>query len=185
MSQELSTIFSDLWVELGVATAEGSHPWRICSLATAATDGFPQVRKVVLRQADSACGELFFFTDPRTPKWEQLRANPRAEALFWSGDRKVQVRCEGRVRLHQGDELAQSFQEKIPEHAAGDYAARNSPGEVIDGPENGQEIGSEWSFGVIVLAVTRLDWLQLDRAGHRRAWARKEGGDWQMSWVQP
>jgi pyridoxamine 5'-phosphate oxidase len=65
------------------------------ALATAAADGRPAVRFVLLKQVDQR--GFVFFTDARSRKGRELATNPRAAlALFWPTTRR-QVRVEGRV----------------------------------------------------------------------------------------
>jgi pyridoxamine 5'-phosphate oxidase len=65
------------------------------ALATASSRGVPSVRWVLLKAADTR--GFTFFTDGRSRKGRELRANPRAAlAFYWDPIRK-QVRIEGRV----------------------------------------------------------------------------------------
>ncbi len=187
MDDSLGTLFSQCWASLAQAARGTSHGWRLGSLATVGRDGFPKARTVVLRGAKEEGQELSAYTDPRTPKWRELRAHPRAELLFWDAESKVQLRCSGPIRLHQDDEIALAARQELPEHVAGDYGALTTPGEPLAHPQEGTELGSasQWHFGVIVMAVESMDWLALRRDGHRRACFQKEGSRWQMSWVQP
>jgi pyridoxamine 5'-phosphate oxidase len=65
------------------------------ALATAAADGQPSVRIVLLKHfdADGFC----WYTDYRSGKGSDLAANPRASCLFYWGPLHRQVRISGRV----------------------------------------------------------------------------------------
>ncbi|MBM4242825.1 MAG: pyridoxamine 5'-phosphate oxidase [Deltaproteobacteria bacterium] len=65
------------------------------ALATATRDGVPSLRLVLLKQADPQ--GFVFFTDARSRKGRELRANPRAAATFHWNTMGRQVRVEGRV----------------------------------------------------------------------------------------
>src|SRR6185436_2777495 len=65
------------------------------SLATATRDGVPSLRMVLLKQADQ--DGFVFYTDARSRKGRELRANPRAAATFHWNTMGRQVRIEGRV----------------------------------------------------------------------------------------
>jgi len=158
------------------------------TLATLSAERFPQLRQVVLREVVPEDLQLLFYTDPRSPKWQQLKENPLAEVLFWDPSDKLQLRCQVFAHLHQGDALALAHQEAVPQHLAGDYAALTVPGRVIADPAEGQSLAEDWSFGVVVLTVTQMDWLQLDREGHRRArfqWPEGGVGESTAQWIQP
>jgi len=65
------------------------------ALATADSQGRPSVRVVLLKGIDQR--GFVFFTDSRSRKGSELRANPRAAlALYWQPNGR-QVRVEGRI----------------------------------------------------------------------------------------
>jgi pyridoxamine 5'-phosphate oxidase len=65
------------------------------ALATASRGGVPSVRMVLLKQADAR--GFVFFTDARSRKGRELRANARAALVFHWQRLGRQVRIEGRV----------------------------------------------------------------------------------------
>jgi pyridoxamine 5'-phosphate oxidase len=65
------------------------------ALATADPDGQPSVRFVLLKGIDHR--GFVFFTDSRSRKGRELRANPRASLAFYWQSNGRQVRVEGRV----------------------------------------------------------------------------------------
>jgi pyridoxamine 5'-phosphate oxidase len=65
------------------------------ALATADADGQPSVRFVLLKGIDRR--GFVFFTDSRSRKGRELRANPRASLAFYWQPIGRQVRVEGRV----------------------------------------------------------------------------------------
>lgn len=182
----LSEVQAQVWDSLSAAVEEQGQEWRTFSLATLDHERRPRVRTVVLRGVAREEGQLCFFTDPRTPKWEELSEASFAEALFWNSQTKEQLRCQCRASFHEGDELAARYQAQVPLNMAGDYAAEAVPGGQIGTPEEGCKLRENWSFGVVVLTVEGMDWLQLRGEGHRRAgFQRRKRGDWEMSWLQP
>jgi pyridoxamine 5'-phosphate oxidase len=76
------------------------------ALATAARGGAPSLRFVLLKQADAR--GFVFFTDARSRKGRELRANPRAAATFYWNPLGRQVRIEGRV-VELGDREADAY----------------------------------------------------------------------------
>jgi pyridoxamine 5'-phosphate oxidase len=64
-------------------------------LATASSRGVPSVRWVLLKAADAR--GFTFFTDGRSRKGRELRANPRAALAFYWHPLSKQVRVEGRI----------------------------------------------------------------------------------------
>jgi pyridoxamine 5'-phosphate oxidase len=65
------------------------------ALATADEDGHPSVRFVLLKGIDPR--GFVFFTDARSRKGRELRANPRAALAFYWQPHGRQVRVEGRI----------------------------------------------------------------------------------------
>ena len=65
------------------------------ALATAAADGTPSVRFVLLKAVDER--GLVFFTDGRSRKGRELAGRPRAACVFYWHPMAKQVRIEGRV----------------------------------------------------------------------------------------
>jgi len=77
------------------AERAGAPLFEAMALATATRDGVPSLRLVLLKQADPQ--GFVFFTDARSRKGRELRANPRAAATFHWNTMGRQVRVEGRV----------------------------------------------------------------------------------------
>ena len=65
------------------------------ALATADAEGRPSVRFVLLKGIDQR--GFLFFTDSRSRKGRELRANPRASLAFYWQPKGRQVRVEGHV----------------------------------------------------------------------------------------
>lgn len=173
----------EIWQKLQTVPAGENSAWRVAWVASHEEASGPQLRQMVLREVSVERRELVFFTDPRTPKWAQLRNN-RATVGFWSPEDKQQLRCSGMSRLHENDEIAARHRATLPSHSAGDYAALRTPGSTLAAPEQGQETGENWHFGVLVVVVDELDWLALSRSGHQRAKFHWQS-TWQGQWVQP
>ncbi len=93
---------------LGEAARRGAPEPYGMALATATPSGAPSVRYVLLRGIDAR--GFVFYTDMRSRKGAELRANPRgALALYWDVTGK-QVRIEGRVEEVE-PELADAYWE--------------------------------------------------------------------------
>ncbi len=66
-------------------------------VATSTRDGQPSARFVLLKQADAR--GFVFFTDGRSRKGQELRANPLAAAVIYWDRIGKQVRLDGRVEV--------------------------------------------------------------------------------------
>ena len=90
------------WVE--EARAAGVPDWDAMVVATAATDGTPSARVVLLRGVDDR--GLRFYSNYESRKGRELAANPRAAIVLHWGPQGRQVRAVGRVeRLSPEDSL--------------------------------------------------------------------------------
>ena len=81
-ADDLAALHAALWVELERCVADKAHGWRVATLATRAGDSV-DARSVVLREVDAAQQQLIFYTDARSPKAAQLRAQAEAHLVCW------------------------------------------------------------------------------------------------------
>lgn len=164
-------IRQQIWKELGRATQDRHHEWRTPVLATLAQDGGPLARTVVLRRADALLGQLDIYTDSRSPKVAQLRAQPLAQFVFWSARLSWQLRVRAQVVvITHGPQVDALWQLVRQSASAGDYLSVAVPGEPLAAdPGLGEAASPAVSFAVLRAQVLEMDWLELSRNGHRRA----------------
>ena len=140
-------------------------------------------RTVILREVDARQKQLLTFTDDRAGKVAQLLRHPRATLVMWSPALGWQLRCRVMLSLEMTGLAATSRWARIKlTPAAQDYLARLPPGAPLDGAVSvaPEPLKREY-FAVICAQVLAIDWLELQRAGHRRAVFDEHGG----RWVQP
>lgn len=80
---------------LQAAVESGLQEPNAMTLATAAADGRPSARVVLLKGFDER--GFAWFTNYESRKGRELAANPYAAIVFWWGELERQVRVEGRV----------------------------------------------------------------------------------------
>lgn len=157
-----------IWTELQRATVDRHHEWRTPVLATTGLDGLPQARTVVLRAADPQTSQLVFFTDRRSPKVAELRALPAAAFVFWSKRLNWQLRVGVRTQVHAEGSLVDDAWARVSQSAAaGDYLAPHAPGSALNDPID--QAPTTHHLAVVTAHIDHMDWLELARAGHRRA----------------
>lgn len=186
--QDVAAIVADVWRRLSRAVVERDHPFRFGAIATAEADGAPAARTVVLRRVDAADRTLWFHTDRRSPKVAQLAADPRVTWLLWDPTDKLQIRLIGRATVHLDDPPADTLWADVPPAVRVTYQSPHPPGTAIDRPHRnvpdaGGDAGRE-HFAAVEVRVERVDWLQLDAGGHRRARISLVGG-LSGGWVTP
>jgi pyridoxamine 5'-phosphate oxidase len=153
-----------------VAVNPGGHAFHLMSIATVGLSGLPQLRTVVMREADKTAGTIAFHTDVRSPKWAELSANPVTSLLWYDPATRIQLRAMGTAQLHnQNDICLQRWQRSRRDSRAcyagplGSTVPTDAPPPAPTDPELG------WpNFGVVVIQLTELEWLHLVHTGHQR-----------------
>ena len=165
------------------------------ALATAAADGAPSVRMVLLKGAD---GDGFvFFTGYVSRKAAELDANPRAALLFHWDALGRQVRIEGRVERVPGQESDAYFATR-PRGAQLAAAASQQSSVLRDRAEIDDRVaglareheGSDvrrpdhWG-GYRLVPDTYEFWQHRDDRLHDRLRYRRANGDWILERLSP
>jgi pyridoxamine 5'-phosphate oxidase len=94
------------------------------TLATAAPDGTPSARIVLLKALDAT--GFVFFTDHRSRKAVELDENPRAALVFHWPEIERQVRVVGRVERVSREETERYFATRPVESRLGAWASNQS-----------------------------------------------------------
>jgi pyridoxamine 5'-phosphate oxidase len=167
------------WLALGQSAHDRDHPWRVMTLATV-DGGCADARSVVLRDVDAERREIVFYTDSRSPKVEQMRAQPQAVLVGWWPRPGWQLRLRVTLSIETaGLEVSSRWARVKLSPSAHDYLAALPPGTPVDRFQ--PERGSREHFAVVTAKVDEMDWLELHVDGHRRA--RLAGGA--STWLTP
>ncbi len=189
MTGALADIFDATCARLARAAADPRSPWRLPVLATARTDASPGARIVVLRSCLRDPLRLDVFTDERSPKAGEISAEPRVALVFWDKGASLQLRLEGTAELLTGGPDHGAARQRLSGYEGADYARRAIPGAPLGAPDAGEDRLADAlaHFALVRIEAERLDWLDLGRAGHRRAeFTRATGtGAWTASWLVP
>ncbi len=113
--------FSRWWDE---ATAAQVREANAMTLATAAADGQPSARTVLLKGFDAA--GFVFFTSYESRKGAELAVNPRAALLFFWPELERQVRIDGDVSRTSEPESDQYFRSRPLPSRIGAWASPQS-----------------------------------------------------------
>ena len=163
-----------IWQELARATKDRHHDWRTPVLGTVGLDGNPQVRTIVLRQADPTLWTLQAYTDSRSLKCRELVKCNRAQLVFWSTRRRWQLRVSVVASIHHDGEIVETAWAAMRQSKASkDYLSHQAPGSIIE-TNHGDETGSlnalnNHYLAVLSFQVTSMDWLALGKDYHHRA----------------
>jgi len=165
------------------------------ALATATRAGVPSLRMVLLKQVDAQ--GFVFFTDARSKKGRELRANPRAAATFHWNTLGRQVRVEGRV-VELGDAEADAYWRTRPRGSQlsgatsrqsstlASRAALVARRDALERRLAGGDVPrpAEWrGFRIVPEAIEF--WTHRDDRLHHRELFRRRAGTWRTSLLEP
>lgn len=193
----LTDLLDEIWGSLQYGAIEEHATFHTPVLGTCDEDGC-HLRTVVLRRVQPEARAIICHTDIRSGKVAEIQRNPAVSWLFYSPNQKIQVRAEGSATVHHLDEIAQEAWRDSPLSSRLNYVANLAPGTRTDRPESGwpeyrlyrmpteEESMAGWpNFSVVVSTITRLDWLNLDDSGHRRARFEWTGNNFNGTWIIP
>ncbi|WP_421870805.1 pyridoxamine 5'-phosphate oxidase family protein [Marinoscillum sp.] len=173
----------DVWQvvvqELRRAIVDHRHPFRFVVLGT--TDGREvSQRYVVLRDLDDSLN-FYIFTDTRTQKVDHLNKLPNCSLLFYHDRKRVQIRINGVVELHQHAGLMERYWQKVQGEAQKAYTRSKAPGTQISTWEEAhhwdESLDSE-HFTVLKIIPAQVDVLQLNGLEHFRVRFSKLNQEW-------
>ncbi|NIF39740.1 pyridoxamine 5'-phosphate oxidase [Burkholderia sp. Tr-862] len=193
-SESLPQTYDRLWscLESGVGTQRS--PFTMVQAATLGLDGAPKVRTIVLRQVSRADRLLAFHTDARSEKVAELRRDPRIAVVANDLDALVQIRAEGVASICDDEAQRRAIWQSSRSHTLLLYRAPLRPGTPIDSPEEAHITSSPGTaptddgyrnFCLVHVTVTRIDWLELARGGHRRAVFDVNDDGYAGRWIAP
>lgn len=187
------------WDALAEGASSSKHAYHAPVLATVDPGGRPAARVVVLRRVDAATRTLLCHSDARSPKVEQVQAQPLASWVFWSPAEKIQLRLDGDTSVHHHDAIADRQWEQATVTSRRCYLAPHPPSVEAQGPSpnlpedvrgeapTAERVAAGRDHFVVLQTVVRaIDWLYLHHTGHRRArFAWDEAGGLESTWLQP
>ncbi|XBQ17124.1 MAG: pyridoxamine 5'-phosphate oxidase family protein [Oceanicaulis sp.] len=149
------------------AANDRRSPLRWPVLATRGDDdGWPGARMLVVRAFDRTTLQIELHTDRRSAKCAALQTDPACALLFFDKGAMVQLRVDGRARVHAGgDPAADAAFARAPEGSLDDYRGP-PPGAAPDAPGSDD---ARANFAAIRISLERADLLKISRDGHQRA----------------
>ncbi|MCE4224843.1 pyridoxamine 5'-phosphate oxidase [Methylobacterium sp. C25] len=189
---DLAACHAELWRLLEEGVSDRHSAFHTPALATVDPHGRPQVRAVVLREADRGAGTLRFHCDRRSEKASEIAVAGTAALHVYDSAARIQVRVDGTAKLHTDDWFAETVWTQSQPMSRVCYGIAPGPGTALANggdytlPDADDAIltGRE-HFCAVVIRAERLEFLYLDTRGHRRAlWLRSNAG-WVETWLAP
>ncbi|MBY8882345.1 pyridoxine/pyridoxamine 5'-phosphate oxidase [Actinacidiphila acidipaludis] len=108
------------------ALTDGVPEPQVMTLSTAAADGAPSARVLILRGVDIADCACLFASDAGSPKGEDLAANPRAALTWYWPAQGRQIRMAGPVTALGADAARADFLGRSPASRTAGFTGRTS-----------------------------------------------------------
>ena len=187
------------WRLLEEAIGDPTSPVRTPVLISVSTDGLAQGRTVVLRGFNRQQRQLTIYTDARSAKVAQLRAQPTCTLVAYQPNPMMQLRLSTNAIVNHNNEITHEAWAVMPGPNRCNYLTDPDPGSIsvqaTDGrpvinaesvPTNDENEIAYCQFSVIVFTIKELEWLYLPRRGHRRAqFTWDEANSLQSDWLIP
>lgn len=175
---ELQQFFNLVQRELWAINSQSYHAFRLATLAS--KGDFVGLRTVLVRHIGSDL-DIMVYTDTRSKKVEELKANAEASLLFYDKASKLQVLIEAKAHIIAEGELYQEHQKKALRNPM-DYASLLAPGSKIDIKD--YETSTETHFTLLHFLPVSIQALKLGIHKHKRAkWFKKD--EWAGTWMVP
>lgn len=188
---DLEASLAELWRLLGEGARRAGSGFHTPALATVDAQGRPQVRTVVLRAADPETGVLRFHCDRRSRKADDIARHGFAALHAYDREAKVQIRVSGAASLHTDDAVADAAWAGSMAMSRVCYGTMPAPGAAIATgdayalPEEEAVALGRPNFCAVLVRADTLEFLYLDRRGHRRAGWTRDGEGWVGNWLVP
>ena len=187
------------WRLLEEAVGDPTSPVRTPVLISVSADGLAQGRTVVLRGFNRQQRQLQIYTDVRSAKVTQLRAQPACTLVAYQPDPMMQLRLSTNAIVNHNNEITHEAWAVMPGPNRCNYLTDPDPGSISGQPTDGRPVINAESvptnnenkiayshFSVIVFTINELEWLYLPRRGHRRAqFIWDEANSLQSDWLIP
>ena len=189
-SQEMAliTVESNCWQMLSSAVSDRKHPMR--SLVVGSVSGsMAQIRTVVLRKVETETKKIYFHTDIRSSKIEDIKLTGLLSWLSYDQAQRTQIRLCGATILHHGNDIAKVQWDLTQHHSRRNYLLPEGSGKketedfkilkdklsdfsyTLEESEAGFQ-----NFVVVETSVEKLDWYYAHHTGNKRAGFTYENG---------
>ncbi|MEE8458470.1 MAG: pyridoxamine 5'-phosphate oxidase family protein [Phycisphaerales bacterium] len=173
-------IAEETWTRLALACDDPTRPMRTVVLASVNVRHAPDARLMILRGVDRQRSRLWFYTDIRSAKLEQLRAQPAVTVVAWDPADCIQLRFNGTATIQTNGEHIDDHWRQASMGLQVLLASPDDPGRPLTRPDPrlvgmkhsldaGEEKAARARFAVIEIALSSAEWLQISGDEQRRA----------------
>jgi len=146
-------------------------------------------RVMVLREFNLANKIMRFHTDYRAAKIKHFTKNNNVSVIGYDPNLKIQIKLQGRIRVHYDDEVAESAWKESNGRSKKCYSVKGGSTKKILEPSEYDiqdfEVEDGYkNFSVLIFNFHSLEFLHLKSSGHRRA-IHKWEDDLKSTWLVP
>ena len=197
LKSEFQKIYDDIKLLMEKALENSNHPYRTFSLASL-DEKAPNLRTVVLREFSF---ENYFFdchSDIRSPKVIEFKKNNKFSALFYSTEKKIQLRFKGEVELLHKNSITKKRWEIVTPSSKRCYMGPFSPSESLEeyhpnipddvkfkNPSEEESSVGYNNFVIIRCHFHEIDFLKLKYSGHQRCKFIFNEENIKVNWIAP
>lgn len=170
------------WKKLINGSIKKKNGFRTMCVGTIGENNTSALRIVVNRKVDEVGKTIYFHTDNRSRKYDDLLKDNRISLLFYDARQRVQIAVKAYATLHTNDVLANDRWKATSAQARLGYMTNEPPNTKSDiptlgynerfsliKPTNTESDLFQENFSVVACAVYELEFLYLDFSGNRKA----------------
>ncbi len=197
IKDDLNTILTTCWEMLAKGALQKKDPLHTAIIGTIINQ-IPQLRTIVLRKVNIANRQLFFYTDIRSTKIQQLTDNSTISWLFYHPSKNIQIRAIGQATIYHQNELTLAQWQTLSTYGRKTYGTLQAPSTSLTRASDDLPIfwksplitlaDTEYAyanFAIISCEINQLEWLHLQRSGHQRTQFDFVAENWEGSWIVP
>lgn len=197
LKKEFREIYEKIESLMSEALKNSAHPYRTFSLASI-DDKIPSLRTVVLRDFSLEDNYFDCHSDLRSPKIKQLEKNNEFSALFYSSEKKIQLRFKGTVEIFHKNSITKQRWDNVTPSSKRCYMGPYNPSDILEEyhpniPDNVQfkdptdqdSLSGYNNFVIIRCHFYEIDFLKLKYSGHQRCKFIFDKEKINVSWVAP
>ena len=164
-------IFQEELQDLYSAVKDAAHEYHLFTVATS-SNNIPELRTVVLRDIDLYNYRISFHTDTRSPKYNQVKSNPVISALFYSTQKRTQLRLHGNATICKDKNLLNTLWSNLNKDSRECYQGEVPPSGKIPKPkiinDTSRSMSGFENFSRISIEIYSVEILRLHHLGHKR-----------------
>ena len=172
--------------DLHSAVKDAGHEYHLFTIATI-NDKVPEIRTVVLRDFNIKKYQISFHTDTRSPKYSQVKSNPAISTLFYSTQKRTQLRLHGNATICKDKNLLNTLWSNLNKDSRECYQGEIPPSGNIPKSKIINDTSSEMSgfenFSRISIEISTIEILRLHHLGHKRLLCDVSKNPIEFQWI--